>query len=92
MTDTVFLMVLALQPNKSKTKMDSVDIKVLSKVKRKIAYRWPNIRVDFVSASLKMDGEQQIMIVVRQFPPRESWSILVILLSLYGTWDFYGKK
>lgn len=27
-------------------------------------------------------------IVVRQFPPSESCSMRVILLSRYGTWDF----
>uniref|UniRef100_A0A4W2CTP8 Uncharacterized protein n=1 Tax=Bos indicus x Bos taurus TaxID=30522 RepID=A0A4W2CTP8_BOBOX len=47
--------------------------------------RCPNIRVDLVSASLKLDGEQQMNIVVRQFPPKESWRIRVILLSRYGT-------
>ena len=30
-----------------------------------------------------------MMMVVRQFPPRESCRIRVILLSLYGTWVFY---
>uniref|UniRef100_A0A3Q3DED7 Uncharacterized protein n=1 Tax=Hippocampus comes TaxID=109280 RepID=A0A3Q3DED7_HIPCM len=42
-------------------------------------------KVDLVSASLKDEGEQQMTMVVRQFPPRESCRILVILLSLYGT-------
>uniref|UniRef100_A0A672NIJ3 Transmembrane protein n=1 Tax=Sinocyclocheilus grahami TaxID=75366 RepID=A0A672NIJ3_SINGR len=42
----------------------------------------PNMSVVLVSASLKEDGEQQITIVVLQFPPRESCKILVILLSL----------
>lgn len=41
----------------------------------------PNISVDLVSASLKIEGEQQITIVVLQFPPKESWRIRVILLS-----------
>uniref|UniRef100_A0A672IBL8 Secreted protein n=1 Tax=Salarias fasciatus TaxID=181472 RepID=A0A672IBL8_SALFA len=41
--------------------------------------------VDLVSASLYTDGEQQMMMVVRQFPPRESCRIRVILLSRYGT-------
>uniref|UniRef100_A0A671PTE8 Uncharacterized protein n=1 Tax=Sinocyclocheilus anshuiensis TaxID=1608454 RepID=A0A671PTE8_9TELE len=41
-----------------------------------------NYFVVLVSASLKEDGEQQITIVVLQFPPRESCKILVILLSL----------
>lgn len=43
---------------------------------------WPNMRVDLVSASLNTEGEQQITIVVLQFPPKESCRILVILLSL----------
>lgn len=46
----------------------------------------PNSSVDLVSASLKEEGEQQMTMVVRQFPPRESCRILVILLSLYGTY------
>lgn len=41
----------------------------------------PNMRVDLVSASLKEEGEQQITMVVRQFPPSESCRIRVILLS-----------
>lgn len=49
------------------------------------AYLCPNSSVDLVSASLKEEGEQQMTMVVRQFPPRESCKILVILLSLYGT-------
>lgn len=53
------------------------------------AHLWPNIRVDLVSASLKMDGEQQMTMVVLQFPPKESWRIRVILLSRYGTWVFW---
>lgn len=53
----------------------------------------PNISVDFVSASLKTEGEQQMTMVVLQFPPKESWRIRVILLSRYGTCVFYlGKK
>lgn len=48
-------------------------------------YLCPNCRVVLVSASLKEEGEQQMTMVVRQFPPRESCRILVILLSLYGT-------
>lgn len=48
----------------------------------------PNISVDLVSASLKTEGEQQITMVVLQFPPRESWRIRVILLSRYGTCVF----
>ena len=32
------------------------------------------------------------MMVVRQFPPRESCRIRVILLSLYGTWLFWRIK
>lgn len=44
-------------------------------------HRWPNISVDLVSASLNTDGEQQMTMVVLQFPPRESWRIRVILLS-----------
>lgn len=35
-------------------------------------HRCPNIRVDLVSASLNTEGEQQITMVVLQFPPRES--------------------
>lgn len=30
-------------------------------------------------------------IVVRQFPPSESCKMRVILLSRYGTWDFYKE-
>ena len=45
-------------------------------------YLCPNCSVDLVSASLKEDGEQQMTMVVRQFPPSESCRILVILLSL----------
>ena len=30
--------------------------------------------------------------VVRQFPPSESCKMRVILLSRYGTWDFYKDK
>lgn len=52
----------------------------------------PNISVDLVSASLKTEGEQQITMVVLQFPPRESWRIRVILLSRYGTCVFYLRK
>lgn len=48
----------------------------------RVTHLCPNIRVDLVSASLYTDGEQQMMIVVRQFPPRESCRIRVILLSL----------
>lgn len=33
---------------------------------------WPKSSVDFVSDSLYDDGEQQITIVVLQFPPNES--------------------
>lgn len=33
---------------------------------------WPKRSVDFVSDSLYDDGEQQITIVVLQFPPNES--------------------
>uniref|UniRef100_A0A673FY60 Uncharacterized protein n=1 Tax=Sinocyclocheilus rhinocerous TaxID=307959 RepID=A0A673FY60_9TELE len=40
--------------------------------------------VDLVSASLKAEGEQQMNMVVLQFPPRESCRIRVILLSRYG--------
>lgn len=35
-------------------------------------YLCPKRSVDLVSASLKADGEQQMMMVVLQFPPRES--------------------
>lgn len=35
-------------------------------------HRCPNIKVDFVSASLKIEGEQHITMVVLQLPPRES--------------------
>jgi len=52
----------------------------------------PNISVDLVSASLKTEGEQQMTMVVLQFPPRESWRIRVILLSRYGTCVFYLRK
>lgn len=47
-------------------------------------YRLPNSRVDLVSASLKLAGEQHIMIVVRAFPPRDSCRIRVSFESLYG--------
>ena len=53
---------------------------------------WPNMSVDFVSDSLYDDGEQQITIVVLQFPPKESWRILVILLSRYGTYVYIQKQ
>lgn len=53
---------------------------------------WPNRSVDFVSDSLYDDGEQQITIVVLQFPPNESWRILVILLSRYGTYVYIQKQ
>uniref|UniRef100_A0AAR2L301 Uncharacterized protein n=1 Tax=Pygocentrus nattereri TaxID=42514 RepID=A0AAR2L301_PYGNA len=50
--------------------------------------------IDLVSASLKPEGEQQMNMVVLQFPPRESCRIRVILLSRYGTWVFclHNKK
>lgn len=48
--------------------------------------------MDLVSASLKTEGEQQMTMVVLQFPPRESWRIRVILLSRYGTCVFYLRK
>ena len=51
-------------------------------------YLCPNMRVDLVSASLYTEGEQQMMMVVRQLPPRESCRMRVILLSRYGTWLF----
>lgn len=35
-------------------------------------YRLPKSNVDLVSDSLKDAGEQQIMIVVRAFPPKDS--------------------
>lgn len=47
-------------------------------------YRLPNSRVDLVSASLKLAGEQHMMMVVRAFPPRDSCRIRVSFESLYG--------
>lgn len=49
---------------------------------------WPKSSVDLVSDSLYDDGEQQMTMVVLQFPPSESWRILVILLSRYGTYVY----
>lgn len=46
----------------------------------------PKSNVDFVSDSLKLAGEQQIIMVVRALPPRDSCKILVSLESRYGMW------
>mmetsp|Transcript_74004 Transcript_74004/g.173589 ORF Transcript_74004/g.173589 Transcript_74004/m.173589 type:complete len:238 (+) Transcript_74004:758-1471(+) len=48
--------------------------------------RWANFRVDKDSAKASAAGETMAIIVVRQFPPRESSSNLVNFESRYGTW------
>ena len=55
-------------------------------------YRVPNKRVERVSSRLYSDGEQQIIIDVLQFPPRESFKIRVILESRYGTCFFPSAR
>jgi len=52
-------------------------------------YLIPNLKVDNVSVSLKEDGEQLIIKVVLELPPRDSCKIRVSLLSRYGMWDDY---
>lgn len=44
-----------------------------------------------VSDSLKEAGEQQIMIVVRAFPPNDSCNIRVNFESRYGIWVFLSS-
>lgn len=61
----------------------------LSLLNIKITHRFPNSKVDLVSASLKLAGEQHIIIVVLAFPPRDSCKILVSLESLYGMWVLF---
>lgn len=46
--------------------------------------RLPNSSVDLVSDSLKLAGEQQMTMVVRALPPRDSCRIRVSLESRYG--------
>lgn len=46
----------------------------------------PNLSVDSVSEELKLLGEQVIIKQVLALPPSDSWSTLVSLLSLYGTY------
>ncbi len=46
--------------------------------------RMPKRRVERVSASLYDDGEQLMMSVVRELPPRDSCRIRVSLESRYG--------
>lgn len=43
------------------------------------AYLWPNIKVDLVSNSLNVEGEQQMIIVVRELPPERMWDTKIIL-------------
>ena len=52
-------------------------------------YLLPKSRVDLVSDSLKDAGEQQIIMVVRALPPRDSCKIRVNLESLYGIWVLF---
>jgi len=46
--------------------------------------RIPNLNVDKVSGSLKDEGEQLIISVVRELPPSDSWRMRVNLESRYG--------
>lgn len=47
-------------------------------------YLLPNSKVDFVSDSLKLAGEQHITMVVLALPPKDSCRILVSFESRYG--------
>ena len=49
--------------------------------------RTPKRKVLMVSESLKEDGVQLMIKVVRELPPRDSWSIRVSLESRYGMCD-----
>jgi len=40
---------------------------------------------------LKILGEHVIINEVFEFPPKDSWSILVNLESLYGIWEAFGS-
>jgi len=51
----------------------------------------PKSKVDFVSDSLKDAGEQQIIIVVRAFPPNDSCNIRVSFESRYGMCVFLSS-
>jgi hypothetical protein len=57
---------------------------IKTKLRLWYCYRLPNSSVDLVSASLKLAGEQQMMMVVRALPPRDSCRIRVSFESLYG--------
>lgn len=54
-------------------------------------YLRPKSKVDLVSDSLNDAGEQQIIIVVRAFPPKDSCKIRVNFESRYGMWVFLSS-
>jgi hypothetical protein len=63
------------------------DISVLTRALFLILFaRIPNRRVERVSASLNDAGEQLMIRVVRELPPRDSCRMRVNFESLYGTW------
>ena len=55
-------------------------------------HTYAHLKVDSVSCMLKELIEQVIIIVVLEFPPRESWRILVSFESLYGVWPLPSTR
>ena len=49
---------------------------------------WPNLKDVTVSASLYKDGDILTIRLVKEFPPKLSWSNRVNFESLYGIWFF----
>lgn len=65
---------------------------MLKQLYKYLTYLLPKSKVDLVSCSLKEAGEQQIIIVVRAFPPKDSCKIRVNLESRYGTNAFFSVE